>query len=48
MFFCYTLDKENNKVKDYILTNDLRRYRNQYSNFKLVEIIQTDINTIKF
>ena len=48
MFFCYTLDKENNKVKEYILTNDLRRYRNQYTNFKLVEIIQTNINTIQF
>ena len=47
-FFCYTLDKENNKVKEYILTNDLTRYRNKFDNFKLVEVIKTDINTIQF
>lgn len=47
-FFLYDIDEETNSIKNYILTNDLRRYRKQYESFKLVEIIQTNINTIQF
>ena len=47
-FFLYDIDKETNSIKNYILTNDLRRYRKQYESFKLVEIIKTNFNTIQF
>ena len=31
---------ENNTINEYILTNDLTRYRLKYQSFKLVEIIK--------
>jgi len=37
---------ENNKITDYILTNDLTRYRLKYQTFKLVEIIKPQINKL--
>jgi len=35
------LNYENEKITDYIFTNDLTRYRLKYQTFKLVEIIKT-------
>lgn len=37
---------ENNTIKEYILTNDLTRYRLKYQTFKLVEIIKPQINKL--
>jgi len=37
---------ENNKIKDYIFTNDLTRYRLKYQTFKLVEIIKPNLNKL--
>mgnify|MGYP003625202162 FL=1 len=38
-FFLYT--EENNKIKTYMLTNDLTRHRNKFNNkFKLVDDIK--------
>ncbi len=37
---------ENNTIKDYILTNDLTRYRLKYQSFKLVEIIKPAIEKL--
>ena len=38
-FFLYT--EENNKIKSYMLTNDLTRHRNKFNNkFKLVDDIK--------
>jgi len=46
-FICFTLNKEETKVIDYILTNDLTRYRKQYQQFRLLEIVKKgNINTI--
>lgn len=47
VFICFTLNKEETKVVDYILTNDLTRYRKQYQQFRLLDIIKKEnINTI--
>jgi len=37
---------ENNKIKDYIFTNDLARHRLKYQTFKLVEIIKPNLNKL--
>jgi len=47
-FICFTLDDKETKVIDYILTNDLTRYRKQYQQFRLLDIVKKEnINTIK-
>jgi len=43
-FLCFNV--ENNTIKEYILTNDLTRYRLKYQSFKLVEIIKPRINKL--
>ena len=43
-FFLFNV--ENNTVKEYILTNDLTRWRLKYQNFKLVEIIKPGLNKL--
>ena len=43
-FLCFNV--ENNTIKEYILTNDLTRYRLKYQSFKLVEIIKPSINKL--
>jgi|TARA_R110001592_G_scaffold156348_2_gene386789 hypothetical protein len=41
-FFLYT--EENNKIKTYMLTNDLTRHRNKFNNkFKLVDDIKKQL-----
>lgn len=37
---------ENNTIKEYILTNDLTRYRLKYQTFKLVEIIKPNLKKL--
>ena len=37
---------ENNKIKEYIFTNDLTRYRLKYQTFKLVEIIKPNLKKL--
>ena len=41
-FFLYT--EENNKIRSYMLTNDLTRHRNKFNNkFKLVDDIKKQL-----
>lgn len=37
---------ENNKIKEFVLTNDLIRFRNRYQTFKLVEIIKPTLDKL--
>lgn len=43
-FLCFNV--ENQKITDYIFTNDLTRHRLKYQSFKLVEIIKPSINKL--
>ena len=43
-FICFNI--ENNKITDFVLTNDLIRFRSRYNTFKLVEIIKPSINKL--
>ena len=43
-FICFNV--ENNKIKEFVLTNDLIRFRSRYNTFKLVEIIKPSINKL--
>ena len=44
--FCFFNIDENNRIKGIKLTNDISRYRNQYSNFRSVNILKKQINNI--
>ena len=44
--FCFFNIDENNRIKGIKLTNDISRYRNQYSNFRDVNILKKQINNI--
>jgi hypothetical protein len=43
-FICFNV--ENNKITEFVLTNDLIRFRNKYNTFKLVEIIKPGIEKL--
>lgn len=43
-FICFNI--ENNKITEFVLTNDLIRFRNKYNTFKLVEIIKPTLNKL--
>ena len=43
-FICFNLDQD--KITDFVLTNDLIRFRNKYNRFKLVEIIKHNIKNL--
>ena len=43
-FICFNV--ENNKIKEFVLTNDLIRFRNKYNTFKLVEIIKPTLDKL--
>ena len=43
-FLCFNV--ENQKITQFIFTNDLTRYRLKYDTFKLVEIIKPQINKL--
>ena len=43
-FICFNI--ENNKITEFVLTNDLIRFRSRYNTFKLVEIIKPSINKL--
>ena len=43
-FICFNV--ENNKITEFVLTNDLIRFRNRYNTFKLVELIKPNINKL--
>ncbi len=45
-FICYDLDV-NNKITHYKLTNDLRRYKNKYSNFRVLGTLIPSIKNNK-
>ena len=45
-FILYRLSNDSNKILDYILTDNLSRFRDQYSNnFKLVTDIKKQLET---
>jgi len=43
-FICFNV--ENQKIKEFVLTNDLIRFRNRYQTFKLVEIIKPTLDKL--
>jgi hypothetical protein len=47
-FICYNLTDDRTQIDSYILTNDLYRYKNRYSNFKAISCIKKQFNTIIF
>ena len=47
-FICYSLNKDSTHIDSYILTNDLYRHRNKYTNFKALSCIKKQFNTITF
>jgi hypothetical protein len=47
-FICYNLTDNRTQIDSYILTNDLYRYKNRYSNFKAISCIKKQFNTITF
>ena len=47
-FICYNLTQDRTQIDSYILTNDLFRYKNRYSNFKAISCIKKQFNTITF
>lgn len=46
-FFLYTLN-HNNELIDFSLTDDLRRHRNKFQSFKLVQVLKRQNKTITF
>jgi hypothetical protein len=44
--FCFFNVDENNRIKGIKLTNDISRYRKQYTNFRDVNILKKQINNI--
>ncbi len=44
--FCFFNTDENNRIKGIKLTDDISRYRNQYTNFRAVNILKKQINNI--
>ena len=47
-FICYSLNKDKTSIESYILTNDLFRHRNKYTNFKALSCIKKQFKTITF
>lgn len=47
-FICYNLDSKGNNIDNYILTNDLYRYKSKFTNFKVLSCIKKQFNTITF
>jgi hypothetical protein len=47
-FICYNLTDDRTQIDSYILTNDLYRYKNRYSNFKAISCIKKQFNKITF
>jgi stringent starvation protein B len=43
-FICFNI--ENNKITEFVLTNDLIRFRSRYNTFKLVEIIKPNLKNL--
>ena len=43
-FICFNLEQD--KITDFVLTNDLIRFKNKYNRFKLVEIIKHNIKNL--
>lgn len=43
-FICFNLEQD--KITDFVLTNDLIRFRNKYNRFKLVEIIKHKLKNL--
>jgi hypothetical protein len=47
-FICYSLNKDETQIDSYILTNDLYRHRNKFTNFKALSCIREQFNSIIF
>lgn len=43
-FICF--NQENNRITEFVLTNDLIRFRSRYNTFKLVEIIKPNLKNL--
>ena len=47
-FICYNLTDDKTQINDFILTDDLYRYKNRYQSFKALSCIKKQFNTITF
>lgn len=47
-FICYNLTHDNTQIDDFVLTDDLHRYKNRYQSFKALSCIKKQFNTITF
>lgn len=47
-FICYNLNDNKDSIQNFVLTNDLYRYKNKYTNFKALSCIKKQFNTITF
>ena len=47
-FICYDLNDSKTQIDDFILTDDLHRYKNRYQSFKAISCIKKQFNTITF
>jgi len=43
-FICF--NQENNRITEFVLTNDLIRFRSRYNTFKLIEIIKPNLKKL--
>jgi len=43
-FICF--NQENNRITEFVLTNDLIRFRSRYNTFKLVELIKPNLKKL--
>ena len=41
-FLLFTLNEDGTKVINFICTDDLRRYRNQYDSFRLLQVVKKE------
>jgi hypothetical protein len=44
-FILFDYDK-NNKLTNFVLTNDLQRFKKQFKTFRVISCIKSNINTI--
>ena len=47
-FICYNLTHDNTQIDDFVLTDDLHRYKNRFESFKALSCIKKQFNTITF
>lgn len=47
-FICYNLNEDKTTIDNYVLTNDLYRYKNRFEGFKAISCIKNEYKKIIF